>query len=498
MGSLENELVGKWARWKMGAGIWAFGDSLWSCLGSLGFYMNSMKKMGVVFCFCWMMVVSLMAKGDDSFLIRMEGRVVRLSEFLWHFNRAGGGNDVNGYFDGFLRYHLKVADARRMQLDTLPDFRCQLDFLQNRVLKGEFMDSRLSDSYSRQLTDLLAARYVEKELVRVDVFTYRLSQHASATEEGNAVRVMDAWMRHLQKIGVPGEADLKWAKEHGIVQQFDVDEWTPANRLLKEILYRQANLSLGVWSELFDSPLGYHVVRAVERKHSIGKGTFAEVDRYMDSQGAASPAFDQQAYEAWKNDQMQLPADVDYRLTQAYEGLLSLYWDQHQNNAGSWAVSSKQLETYFGKHKDDYQWEYPHFKGAVVHCQNKKAASKIKKKLKKVPLEKWEETFRQLQATDQNYSGEITCGLFQIGKNPYVDRLAFKCGEETKHPNYPYTILIGKKLKKGPEDYTDVIEKVTEDVEKQHEKDLFSRLFARFNVEINKDVLKTVNSCGNK
>jgi hypothetical protein len=56
----------------------------------------------------------------------------------------------------------------------------------------------------------------------------------------------------------------------------------------------------------------------------------------------------------------------------------------------------------------------------VIHCQNRKAASKIKKKLKKLPLSEWEKVLSQEAIRDSVYHAELETGLFQIGKNPYV------------------------------------------------------------------------------
>lgn len=459
-----------------------------------------MKKLSVICCLCWMMVMPL--KANDPLLIRMDGREVRLSEFVWYFNRAGRSDDVYQYFRRFLDFQLKVADARRLRLDTLSDFRSQSEFLKAKVLETYFMDCQLTDSYRRQLTELLTSHYSEKEWVKIDVFTYRLSQHASAQEESNAVRVMNSWMKHLDKVGVPNETDLAWAHENGVIKPFDANVWTPANRLLKEILKIQANLPVGSWSKPFESPLGFHIVRVLERKSNIGPDNFPEVDQYLKQQGISSPAFKHSQYEAWMKGECQLPIDVQRALTQAYDGLLAMYWDQYEQSPGDEneeEINPRLLKEFFEEHEKNYRWEFPHFKGAVLHCLNKKAASKIKKKLKKLPISRWKETFNKLQQeTPEDYRGVLECGLFQIGKNPYVDRLAFKCGTYQPHPKYPYTILIGKKLKKGPEEYTDVLSKVTKDFMRQRANDRFSQLFARFNVEINEDVLKTVNSCGNK
>ena len=459
--------------------------------------MDEMKKFGVGMCLCVMMGLSVMANNPS--LVRVDGRTVDLPEFLWYFNRAGGG-DMESYFQRFLQYQLKVADAKRMQLDTLSDFRRQSEFLRARVLKGYFVNRQLADSYYQQLTERLASRHAEKEWVRMDIFTYRLSQHASAVEERNAVRVMNEWMQRLLEVGVPKEDELNWAQTEGIVVQQHTDEWVPVNRLLKEIVKHQANLPLGSWSKPFESPLGLHVVRVVERKNKAGNEWFPELQRYAEQQDKTLPLFDRNAYEEWLKGNESLPIEVQYELTSADEGLLVAYWEQyHQGESKTGTpVSPALLEAYFRSHKNNYRWELPHFKGAVVHCLDKKAASKIKKKLKNLPMKYWEEALNRLQQEDPKYSGQLECGLFQIGKNPYVDRLAFKCGNFTPHPEFPYTLLVGKKLKKGPEDYTDVLSKVTADYLRQHENDRFSQLFARFNVEINKDVLKTVNSCGNK
>ena len=84
----------------------------------------------------------------------------------------------------------------------------------------------------------------------------------------------------------------------------------------------------------------------------------------------------------------------------------------------------------------------------------------------------------------------------QIGKNPYVDKLAFKCGSYLPHAELPYTFVLGKRLKKGPEEYQDVLDAVMTDLcEAQKESEMLA-LKRKFKVEINQDVLKTVNCDG--
>ena len=132
----------------------------------------------------------------------------------------------------------------------------------------------------------------------------------------------------------------------------------------------------------------------------------------------------------------------------------------------------------------------------MIHCQNRKAASKIKKKLKKLPLSEWEKVLSQEAIRDSVYHAELETGLFQIGKNPYVDKLAFKCGSYLPHAELPYTFVLGKRLKKGPKEYQDVLDAVMTDYcEAQKESEMLA-LKRKFKVEINQDVLKTVNCDG--
>lgn len=443
--------------------------------------------------------MGMQVMADNLSLIHMDGKEIRLSEFLWYFHRAGE-NDVDEYFTRFLEYQLKVADAKRMQIDTLPDFRRQVEFIQAKILKKHFINEQLTDSYCQRLAEELSHYRTMKDWVRIDVFTYRLSQHASDKEENNAIRVMNEWEQYLSKVGKPTDEELVLAAKKNVVKEKDASTWTSVNCLLQELSKQLESLEIGNWSKPFKSPLGIHVIRVEERKNKLDGEWRIQIEQYLDKLGTSSPAFNRSSYEKWKEGVYKLPDDVHYELTQAYEGLLALYWNryQQQTDENQTEVNAQQLEEFFQKHKKKYCWEFPHFKGAVIHCLNKKAASKIKKKLKKLPMELWNEAFDQFQRENLEYRGELECGLFQIGKNTYIDRLAFKCGTFEPKEQFPYTFLIGKKLKKGPECYTDVLSKVTTDYLRQRENDRFSRLFARFNVEINEGVLKTVNSCGNK
>ena len=86
-------------------------------------------------------------------------------------------------------------------------------------------------------------------------------------------------------------------------------------------------------------------------------------------------------------------------------------------------------------------------------------------------------------------------GIFKRGDNALIDREVFKKDTvvaPTK--DYPIDAVYGKLLKKGPEEYTDVIGLVTADYQDMLEKEWVAGLRRKYAVEVNKEVLATVNN----
>ena len=70
---------------------------------------------------------SLRAGTDADILFTLNGNPVSVGEFNGYCERSGAGEREfsERLFNYFLYFKLKVADARRMKIDTLMDFRLQ-------------------------------------------------------------------------------------------------------------------------------------------------------------------------------------------------------------------------------------------------------------------------------------------------------------------------------------------------------------------------------------
>ena len=151
------------------------------------------------------------------------------------------------------------------------------------------------------------------------------------------------------------------------------------------------------------------------------------------------------------------------------------------------------LATYFKFHSSDYHWDNPRYKGVVLHCADKKIAKRAKKMLKKLPADEWMDKLRQTFNTSGAEKIQIEQGTFADGENKYVNKLVFKSGDFEPLLSYPFTIVVGKK-QKGPDDYREVIDRVRKDYRTYLDTCWTRELRESGKVEINQEVLKTVNN----
>ena len=151
------------------------------------------------------------------------------------------------------------------------------------------------------------------------------------------------------------------------------------------------------------------------------------------------------------------------------------------------------LSAYFSINKKKYRWSRPRFKGVVLHTRDKGIISEAKKIVKKKPFDEWAgfiEEYFNLGVVQQVQAEQ---GVFAEGDNIYVDGLAFKNKRAESPASYPFTALIGKKVK-GPESYKEILTTLVPDYQKYLETRWVKRLHEAYRVEINEEVLKTVNN----
>ena len=393
----------------------------------------------------------------DALLLQVGNEKVYKSEFEYYYRRSGV-TDIQEFLSYFLDFKRKVSYAKEMGLDTLSAFRQQDAYYRNMI---EFPQG---DTGGKKPIE---SRFVRKEeWVKLAHITRLLPQQVSRWTVATEQKLMDSIRVQL----IPSSNFHELAKQYstsapGLLAQTEWP-WMPAYCFLAEWQQEWQHLSEGEVSRVFCSPLGIHIIKCLGKK-------------IYDSSSQSKPAvFDVEAYQ-WKQKEIT-------------EGLLAALVTQRYSNV-SVNFTEAALDAYFREHKSDYAWDLPHYLGAVIHCKNKKEAKAIKKCLKKQSLEKWEELFQKMVVTLAP-KPTMEFGLFQIGKNAYIDKLVFKCGDLNLEEEATCTFVMGEKLKKGPKDYLDVREQVIADYRKMRKQSLIEFLREKYETEIDEEVLKTVNN----
>lgn len=166
------------------------------------------------------------------------------------------------------------------------------------------------------------------------------------------------------------------------------------------------------------------------------------------------------------------------------------------SNREVWEKASQDtegLQKFFKKNKKKYKWDKPHYKGFLIQCSDDTTATAIKKQLKKLDADSVIVVLTREFNTDSLTRVKVERGLYVEGENGWVDQLVFKGAPAKADEKLPVVFVSGKLLKKYPEAYTDVRGQVTADYQNYLEKVWVENLNKKYPVEINEDVLKTVN-----
>ena len=133
------------------------------------------------------------------------------------------------------------------------------------------------------------------------------------------------------------------------------------------------------------------------------------------------------------------------------------------------------------------------YKGIVLHCTTKRVAKQVRKFLKQIPEEEWMDAIRLTFNAGDTPKVQAEQGLFAPGDNAYVDDLVFKGKDATPVLSFPFTAVQGRK-QKGPDSWQEVREPLVTAYRNYLETHWVAKLRAAGKVEIDQEVLKTVNN----
>ena len=286
--------------------------------------------------------------------------------------------------------------------------------------------------------------------------------------------------------------------------------WISHGQTFEEFDKAAYALKNGEMSEPVLSPVGWHIIKAIDRKmlepyDSLRQNimTFIErrnirdriADRKVEKEVEASNGqmTPQQVMDKHAAELQAKEPELDNLVREYHDGLLMfeissrMVWDKA-------AKDEEGLNAFFKKNRKKYKWDEPRFKGMVYHGKDQKDVKNVAKCVKGLKFADWNEKLRSTFNGDSIIRIRVEKGLFKKGDNAIVDSLVFKVKnvEVKKNADYPIDAIYGKKLK-APKEMSDVRNLVLEDYQTTLEKEWVEALRRKYTVEVYPDIIATVN-----
>lgn len=466
----------------------------------------------IIFSLCFSHAVAQ----TDPVVMTVNGQPVLRSEFEYSYNKNNSEGvidkkSVEEYVDLFINYKLKVCAAIDAHYDTLTSFKKEFAQYRDQQVLPMLVSDADMEAEAKKIYDETVERIGSDGLIKTAHILLRADQQAPQEEWDKAKVRIDSIYQALKAGADFADLAKRLSQDPGSARQGGELPFVQHGQLVKEYEDAAFPLQPGEMSGVVKSPYGYHIILMKERKmlepfefHHDAIMKFMEqrnlrdqiaqqkVDKIVkDSDGRLTQA----AFLEQKSDELaQGDMDLRYLIQEYHDGLLlyeisnNLVWDKAAKDEAG-------LAQYFKKHKKNYAWDEPRFKGIAYHVKEQGDVKAVRDCVKKLAFDKWADALRTTFNADSVIRIRVEKGIFKKGDNAFIDSVVFKKDTTVNHlKDYPIDAHYGKILKKGPEDYTDVRGLVVADYQEQLEREWVAELRRRYTFQVNEDVLKTVNN----
>ena len=455
-------------------------------------------------------------QAEDPVVMVVNGQPVPRSEFEYSFNKNNSEGvidkkSVEEYVDLFINYKLKLFAALDAHYDTLTSYQKEFAMYRDQQVIPMLVTDDDMEAEAHKVYDDAVERIGPDGLIKTAHILIRANQQAPQAEWDAAKMRADSIYNALKAGADFSELATRLSQDPGSARTGGELPFVQRGQLVKE--YEDAAYALtdsGQVSGVVKSSFGYHIIQLRGRKmlepfdfHRADILAFIErqnrrdqigqqkVEEMMKERGVTQEQFMEEKTRELSKDDL----DLRYLIQEYHDGLL--VFEISNNMVWKKAADDEEgLKNYFKKHKANYGWDEPRFKGIVFHVKDKNDVKNVKNCVKKLPFTKWDEALKATFGNDSIKRVRVDRGrFFKAGSNAYLDKVVFKKDTVvTPLEDYPVDAHFGKVLKKGPEEYTDVRDLVVSDYQEELEKAWVADLRRRYTFQVNEDVLKTVNN----
>ena len=443
----------------------------------------------------WFTVLVTQAQSDPV-VMTVNGVPVPRSEFVYSYYKNNGNGQadrktVEEYAELYANYKLKLAAALDAQLDTSTAFKQELASYIN-CQGGDVAVATDLLTEARHLYDRTKKSIGSQGLIRPAEIFLRLPTQASNREQDRVAQRADSIWRALQ-----GGADFstlarKVSEDQLTAAQGGDRGWMQPQQSFVELEQAAYALQPGELSRPILAPDGYHIILMKERKQLEPFEMLRDdLVRSQQQQNVRKAIAGQKVSGMFVQ---KTTANQKYLNQEYHDGLL-VYEISNREVWQRAKTDEVGIRAWFDAHERNYVSSGPHYRGVAYFTKTKADMKAVKKYLKRLPFEQWAEALHATFNSDGEERVKIAVGVFKPGDNATIDRLVFKRRDAVSWADaaYPFEAVYGKKLKKYPEDYNDVRAQVVADYQQMLEAEWLTSLRSRYPVQINQEILKTVN-----
>ena len=451
---------------------------------------------------------------DDPVIMTIAGQPVTRSEFEYNYNKNNSENvidkkDIEEYVDMFINYKLKVKAAEDAGLDTVSSFREEFLKYRDQQIRPLFVPAGAEEAEVRGYYDGMLKQLDGHDL-RLPAHIFLQVKQNSTTEEQAAKKArIDSIYQALQGGAAFAELAMRHSEDRQSSMRGGELTWFGPGQLVKEFEDVMYKLNKDEVSEPFLSPVGYHIVKLLDCKELEPYETLRpQIQQFLESRGmrdrlekhavdSVAKARGMSPEQLMDAETMRLSAedsDLKYLVQEYHDGLL-LYEISKNQIWDPAAKDTASIEKFFKKNKKRYAWDKPRFRGMVYYAQNQKDVKTVQKMVKGVDEKLWTKKVRDAFNKDSVTVRMEPPRLYKPGDHAFVDSLALniKTGKTKARKGFPYSAVVGRKLKKGPQYWTDIDTQVVSDYQVECDHKFAEDLRKRYEVVVYRDVLDTVD-----
>lgn len=414
-------------------------------------------------------------------VVKIAGRTFSVQEIASLYRRAKNvQEDISfpKFLDIFILQRLYIADAQAYGEDTTANFKYECLQYRERMIRKRLKKKR--EENDDCFTDYL--RNQSKKLRTAHILC-AVTPQASDIKKEQAKELADKLYYRLQQgesfeqLVSEASDDSFSASNGGLLPAFCRGEFEESFEAAAFAIEQDGGISSPVLT-----PYGWHIIKRIG------------IERPVEDLNVRN------RFERWKSrlfadakmPNIVLTAEDSLDIVQLEEEFSRNILIARSQRRYRLPADAEQLSDYFNRNKKKYRLKQPLFKGYVVECTDKKIAKTLKKLLKKKVAVENAEQLKEYNSIG-NAVFKIEKGVYLPGQNRTVDRQVFKQRDIGVDSVYKASFVYGKVLKNKPETYLDVKDDVFVDWEIWQNTEIKKLLAQKYSVEIDEDVLKTVN-----